>query len=210
MSTAWRIHRVGERGLMVDLPDIEHVHGLVGWARQRSWASDLEELVPGGVTVYLQARPTALGRIARDLRRADWDVATSSPHERVHHTLPVRYDGPDLEQVARAAGLDRDEVVALHTGARYTVDFFGFSPGQAFFSGVATPLQLPRRRVPRTRVPAGSVAIANAYTVIYPRFSPGGWNLVGTYVGDPLWRDHVDPPTVVGIGDTVSFADCDA
>jgi len=119
--------------------------------------------------------------------------------------VDVRYDGPDLQDIAERAGLTVGDVVALHTSSDYTVEFFGFSPGQAFFNGLPQELQLPRRETPRVRVPSGSVAIATAYTVIYPRDSPGGWNLLGTRCSPPLWDAQANPPNQVDVGDRVRF-----
>lgn len=95
------------------------------------------------------------------------------------HIVRVRYDGLDLDEVATLAGITRDEVIALHARAQYTVAFVGFMPGFAYLDGLDPSLVLPRRPSPRTRVDAGSVAIAGARTGVYPFASPGGWHLLG-------------------------------
>jgi UPF0271 protein len=98
------------------------------------------------------------------------------------HEIRVRYDGEDLEAVARAADLSAGEVIALHLSREYTVAAIGFLPGFAYLREVDPRLNVPRRPVPRPRVPARSVAIAGPYSGVYPFVSPGGWNLLGTAV----------------------------
>jgi UPF0271 protein len=99
------------------------------------------------------------------------------------HTVHVRYDGPDLDEVARTAGVTPDEVCALHAGRVYEVSVVGFLPGFAYLRGLDPRLVVARRPSPRPRVPALSVAVAGPYTGVYPFASPGGWNLLGTAVG---------------------------
>lgn len=96
--------------------------------------------------------------------------------------IAVHYDGPDLARVAERAGLRPDEVAELHASREYAVRVVGFLPGFAYLGEVDARLALPRLASPRTRVPAGAVAIAGEYTGIYPFASPGGWNLIGTAV----------------------------
>ena len=96
------------------------------------------------------------------------------------HVVRVRYDGPDLDEVAARAGLPAAAVVAAHAAGSYRALFIGFRPGFAYLGGLDPRLAGPRRASPRPRVPAGAVAIGGAYTAIYPDASPGGWNLVGT------------------------------
>jgi inhibitor of KinA len=121
--------------------------------------------------------------------------------------IPVCYDagyGLDLEAVAAARGLTTAEVVELHTGRTYSVYMIGFLPGFPFMGDVAQELRLPRLREPRTRVPAGSVAIAGQQTAIYPWESPGGWNILGR---SPLalFDAQRPEPALLGPGDLVSF-----
>jgi len=121
--------------------------------------------------------------------------------------LPVCYEGdcgPDLDHIARETGLQHNEIIAQHSGREYLVYMLGFLPGFPFMGDLAPALQLPRRSQPRTRVPRGSVAIANALTAIYPWESPGGWHLVGNCPLH-LFNRHVDPPALLGPGDRVRF-----
>jgi inhibitor of KinA len=122
-------------------------------------------------------------------------------------TLPVWYGGaagPDLEHVARAAGMTAAEVVAAHAAPRYAVHAMGFLPGFAFMGEVAAALRLPRRREPRTAVPRGSVAIAGALTAVYPLESPGGWHLLGR-CPVPLFDHRRAEPALLAPGDRVRF-----
>jgi KipI family sensor histidine kinase inhibitor len=121
--------------------------------------------------------------------------------------IPVVYggrDGPDLETVAQTLGLAPDEVVRLHCEPTYLVYMIGFSPGFAYLGRVPDALRLPRRTTPRTRVPAGSIAIADVFTGAYPQETPGGWHLLGR-----TWRQLFDPdrdePALLRPGDRVRF-----
>lgn len=118
--------------------------------------------------------------------------------------IPVCYDGADLADVARHAGLAESEVIARHTGAEYTVAMLGFAPGFPYLLGLDPAIATPRRATPRTRVPAGSVAIGGAQTAVYPSELPGGWNLIGR---TPLALFDVarSPPNLVAPGDRVRF-----
>jgi KipI family sensor histidine kinase inhibitor len=125
-----------------------------------------------------------------------------------HWRLPVCYDGdagPDLDASARATGLGIDDVVTLHAGTQYVVYMLGFLPGFAFMGDVPAALRLPRRSEPRTRVPAGSVAIATGLTAIYPFESPGGWHLLGR-CPVPLFDAARPAPALLAAGDRVRFA----
>ena len=104
--------------------------------------------------------------------------------------VPVTYDGPDLDEVARATGLSVAEVVDLHSSTPHRVAFCGFMPGFAYLVGLPSALHLARRTTPRPRVPAGSVAIAAGYSGVYPRESPGGWHLIG-WTDVVLWDEEI-------------------
>ncbi len=119
-------------------------------------------------------------------------------------TIRVRYDGEDLAEVADAIGAQPSEVVALHTSATYRVAFVGFAPGFGYLTGLPRRLHLPRRRVPRVRVPAGAVAVADAYSAVYPSSSPGGWHLLGT-TEEWLFDVQRDPPARLRAGAHVRF-----
>src|SRR5882672_2924815 len=121
--------------------------------------------------------------------------------------IPVCYDpsyAPDIEDVAKTAGLTVAEVAALHAGTQYHVYMIGFVPGYPYMGDLPTKLRLPRRLDPRTRVPPGSLAIATSMTAVYPYESPGGWHLIGT---SPV--RFFDPESakgaLLGPGDAVKF-----
>jgi KipI family sensor histidine kinase inhibitor len=125
----------------------------------------------------------------------------ASPGARVHE-IAVRYDGDDLEDLARHAGLAVAEVVARHAGAAYRVAFVGFQPGFAYLEGLPRELWMPRRASPRARVPAGSVAIGGEWTGIYPGATPGGWNLIGR-TAVALFDPAAARPALLEPGDVV-------
>ncbi len=121
--------------------------------------------------------------------------------------IPVVYggeSGPDLEDVARYAGMAPERVVELHASAQYLVYFLGFSPGFPYLGGLPAALAVPRLEAPRTRVPAGSVAIGGGQTGIYPVESPGGWRIIGR---TPLlmFDSRQDPPALLAMGDRLRF-----
>lgn len=113
------------------------------------------------------------------------------------HTFRVRYDGPDLKQVARHCGLTIAQVIQMHSAGAYHVAMIGFKPHYPYLIGLDPRLTTPRRAAPRTVVPAGSVAIGGAQTGVYPCESPGGWNIIG----------HMDPKRLKSLkpGDTIYF-----
>jgi KipI family sensor histidine kinase inhibitor len=118
--------------------------------------------------------------------------------------VPTTYDGPDLEEVARVWGMSTAEVVATHTGLEHEVAFCGFSPGFAYCAGLPEHLAVPRRHDPRPRVPAGSVAVADRWTGVYPTASPGGWQLLGR-TDLVLWDADREPPATLAPGTRVRF-----
>jgi KipI family sensor histidine kinase inhibitor len=121
--------------------------------------------------------------------------------------IPVHYgghDGPDLEEVAGRLGLRPAQVIEAHAGTTYRVFFLGFAPGFAYLGRLPEGIVVPRRPSPRTRVPAGSVAIAGAQTAVYPRAMPGGWNLIGR-TDLATWDLRREPPALLRPGAAVRF-----
>lgn len=118
--------------------------------------------------------------------------------------IPIIYDGADLDAVAQATGLGVAEVITLHSQASYLAAFAGFAPGYVYCTGLPRELWLPRRPTPRTSVPAGSVAIADAYTAVYPTSSPGGWHLIGS-TDLTLFDLRRPEPALIQPGDRVRF-----
>jgi KipI family sensor histidine kinase inhibitor len=124
------------------------------------------------------------------------------------HEIPVWYAGEDLAEVARSCRLSVEQVIELHSATEYRVGAIGFAPGFAYLSELHERLALPRRATPRTLVPAGSLAIAERQTAIYPQASPGGWHLLGLSPS-PLFDAARTPPCPLALGDRVRFLPID-
>lgn len=123
------------------------------------------------------------------------------------HTIEVYYDlsvGPDLERVAKETGMPINDVIQLHTGTEYRVYAMGFAPGFAYLGELPERLKLPRLDNPRGQIPAGSVAIAEAQTAVYPSASPGGWNIIGR-TAETLYDPQADNISPMNVGDRVRF-----
>lgn len=118
--------------------------------------------------------------------------------------IAVTYDGTDLAEVAALTGLSVADVVAAHTGTAWTVAFGGFAPGFSYLVGGDPRLHVPRRPSPRTQVPAGSVGLAGEFSGVYPRASPGGWQLIGRTTRQ-MWDVDREPPALLVAGTTVRF-----
>ncbi|MGV0810983.1 allophanate hydrolase subunit 1 [Mycolicibacterium boenickei] len=123
---------------------------------------------------------------------------------RVDVTIDVVYDGEDLQDVATLTGLTPAQVIAAHTATPWQVGFMGFAPGFAYLIGGDERLQVPRRAEPRTSVPAGAVALAGEFSGIYPRQSPGGWQLIGR-TDAVLFDVHREQPALLTPGTWVQF-----
>jgi len=157
----------------------------------------------GTVTVQFDPEHITLDALSAAIRRLARKRPPLDEPGRLHR-IPVVYDGPDLDDVAARLGLYRERVVELHARPIYRVFLVGFVPGWAYLGPLADELVLPRRDEPRTRVPAGSVAIANQETGIYSLDSPGGWHLIGR-TSIKLFLPDSDPPSVFRAGDRVKF-----
>ena len=167
----------------------------------------LSDLVPAARTVLLQlADPAKLAAVSA---RVSALLAGSLPQPPVPAaeqtvTIEVRYDGEDLAEVAELTGLTPSAVIAAHTGQPWRVAFCGFAPGFAYLDGGDPRLVVPRRETPRTAVPAGAVGLADGYSGIYPRSSPGGWQLIG-HTQAVLWDTGREPPALLSPGRWVRF-----
>lgn len=165
----------------------------------------VRDIVPAATTVLVVARRRAdLGVLREQLRTLSAlpDTGTGTDSRLIR--VPTVYDGADLDAVAAATGLTREQVITLHSETVYTVAFFGFAPGFAYLTGLSDRLRVNRRPAPRPKVPAGSVAIANLQTCIYPGAMPSGWNQVGS-ADVELWDVTATPPSRLRIGDRVRF-----
>jgi KipI family sensor histidine kinase inhibitor len=208
---------VGDHALLLELQNNEAVHAAARVARSR-FGDQLVEVVPGHCTLLLvwdeglddaAALTSNLKALAGDASafKLDMRAVGNEPPPRV--VIPVIYDGADLEAVATQLGVSVEAVVELHSGAEFVVAFMGFSPGFPYLvaeggGAVEGLLELPRLATPRTEVPSGSVAVAAGYCGIYPRGSPGGWNLLGR-TGVVLFDAERRPPALLAPGTCVRF-----
>ncbi len=195
---------VGDHGLLVELDSGEAVEALHAELLRRAAAGRLpatREIVPAARTVLIDglAEPE---RFAAELARWDVPPATRSGARTIE--VPVRYDGPDLADVAELWGVTPEEVVRIHSGTEFRVAFCGFAPGFGYLTGLPERYHVPRRATPRTRLPVGSVALAGPYTGVYPRSSPGGWQLLGT-TDAVLWDASREPAALFAPGTLVRF-----
>jgi KipI family sensor histidine kinase inhibitor len=218
MSDSPVVLRAGLSGWLIEVGSMEAVHDLTRHLRSHRDADRLPgvlDIVPGARTVLLDGDPPGPDRALVARVVAEWDGAQPVSgaigpsagvevpvDERVE--VPVVYDGPDLDDVARLTGLTTDEVVAAHTGTDATVAFCGFVAGFAYITGLPDVLRVPRLDEPRTAVPSGSVGLAAEFTGVYPRRSPGGWRLIGR-TALTLWDETRDPPALLTPGTTVRF-----
>jgi KipI family sensor histidine kinase inhibitor len=177
--------------------------------------ADVVDVVPAARTLLLVVRD---GTDVTPVRAALPGLAVQSGgsarsgsggHQPGSTEIAVRYDGPDLDQVCELTGLSRTEVVAAHTGTSWRVAFAGFAPGFAYLTGGDERLHVPRRPEPRTSVPSGSVALAGGYSAVYPRSSPGGWQLIG-HTDLAVWDSEREQPALLVPGGVVRFIDAAA
>jgi KipI family sensor histidine kinase inhibitor len=190
------LRRCGTDALLVEVDSLSEVAAVRAALEQ---LDGIEELVPAARTVLVKG---ALNQVRDALKTIDLTKAPATHAREV--TIPVSYDGPDLDLVATTAGITPDEVVKLHTEATYEVAFCGFAPGFAYLTGLPHTLQQPRLDSPRTKVPQGSVGIAGEFTAAYPRATPGGWRLIGR-TDITLFDAKAETPALLQPGDQVRF-----
>lgn len=214
----------GDRAVLVQVDDLDGVLRIDAVLRElaQSGAAPwdrLVDVVPAARTVLVTvpgARDLpAVARslpdvVRRALREGEGDEPAAADGDDAHVVeIPVTYDGPDLEEVAALTSLPPDEVVAAHVGGLWRVAFGGFAPGFAYLSGGDPRLDVPRRAQPRTTVPPGAVGLAGPFSGVYPRSSPGGWQLIGR-TDTVLWDERRDPPALLRPGWRVRFVREDA
>ena len=191
--------------LMVELDDLPQTLALLA-SLQAEPVDGIEELVPAARTILVRFRPSTVTRdaLAGRIGRRSLGAPVERPRTRIE--IPVDYRGEDLDEVAQMLGVSREEVVRRHTGSDYTVAFTGFAPGFAYLSGGDARLNVPRRTTPRTRIPAGAVGLAGAFSGVYPQASPGGWQIIGV-TDTPMWDLARDVPALLQPGFSVRFVD---
>ncbi|HXM57753.1 MAG TPA: 5-oxoprolinase subunit PxpB [Candidatus Dormibacteraeota bacterium] len=203
-----RIEPLGDAALLVELGQRvdtalnTRALALAAALRKRR---DVREAVPGYASVAVHYDPEQV--TYRGLSGVIERLVESRPPPAAPgrlHRIPVVYDGPDLEEAASTLGLSVEALVRLHAGPTYRCFMIGFTPGWAYLGPLPEALRLPRRRVPRTHVPPGSVAMAGSQTGVYPLPTPGGWHLIGR-TSVRLFLPGSDPPSLLRTGDRVKF-----
>jgi KipI family sensor histidine kinase inhibitor len=217
VNTGGTVHvrAAGDAALLVEAGAGPPVPARLAAAIAAARIPGVSDIVPGAETVLVVTEPGGggLGELAERLRqivRSDVDAADGSTEAAGGPVaeIPVRYDGPDLAEVAGLTGLSVADVIARHSAAEYEVGWLGFSPGFAYLTGLDPALHVSRRDSPRTSVPAGSVAIAGPLAAVYPSSSPGGWRLLGRTTAR-LWDPGREPPAALGPGRRVRFRPVD-
>ena len=200
-----RVLPSGSAALLVELDDLDQVLALYG-ALCEERPTGVIDIVPAARTVLLVTDPTAtnLGEVERAVRQTRPRADQRAAGELVE--VPVTYDGEDLDEVGLLLGCDADEVVRRHAAETWTVAFCGFAPGFGYLSGASGGWDVPRRSSPRTTVPPGSVALAGEFSAVYPRSSPGGWQLIGR-TELAVFDLQRDPPALLRPGTPVRFVD---
>jgi KipI family sensor histidine kinase inhibitor len=197
-----RVLPYGDRALLAEVSGLDAVAALHA-ALRRSPLPGQRELVPAARTVLVLLDRAPTGADAVLLRELTLDDVGEEP-DVPPVELPVVFDGPDLVEVAALTGRSTEGLVGLLTGTELTVAFGGFAPGFGYLTGLPPDLRVPRRDTPRTRVPAGSVGLAGEFAGVYPRASPGGWQLVGR-TDAVLFDVDRDPPALLTPGGRVRF-----
>ena len=197
-----RILPAGRRALIAEVGSVDEAAALYAAARAAGLA--VTDVVPAARTVLFDGvdDTEALGEWLRAVEVTEAGAGTAGPLVE----LPTTYDGEDLADVARSWGMTSAEVVATHTSTAFVVAFCGFSPGFAYCTGLPEELSVARLETPRSRVPAGAVALAGEFTGVYPRASPGGWRLLGG-TDATLWDPDAPEPALLAPGTQVRFVD---
>lgn len=206
---ARRILDYGDRALLLEFDGSSEVLAWTAAVREADLPG-VVDIVPAARTILVAVAETRLQaptrlRLDRMKLTEKAVAASAAPGDGAADvTLDVVYDGEDLEEVARLTGLSPDDVVAAHTGTLWRVGFSGFAPGFAYLIGGDERLAVPRRSEPRTKVPVGSVGLAGEFSGVYPRESPGGWQLIGR-TSAVLWDIDRDDPALLAPGLWVQF-----
>lgn len=196
-----RILTASDHALLVEAADLDEAMRLnLAW----DGLHGVVERIPGARTVLVRFDPLVVSAadLAASLAATKIDAAHLPATGEV--TVPVRYDGDDLDEAATLLGVSAAELVNRHLAADWKVAFSGFAPGFGYVVSSDPLFDVPRRSSPRTRVPAGSVALAGQFTGVYPRESPGGWQLIGR-TDAVMWDIDRDPPALLSPGTTVRF-----
>jgi KipI family sensor histidine kinase inhibitor len=194
---------LGDRAFLVHLPSESAAAGWAAAVREQDWRG-VTDVVAAYCTVGVFADPYTLDPAELESRLARLAPASDSGGRGKRIVIPVLYDGVDLDEVAARLEMTRDDLIDAHCSVEYDVFAIGFLPGYPYAGYLPPELSgLPRRDVPRLRVPAGSVAIAGRQTGVYPRESPAGWHVLGT---TPLCIADLDTNYFpIAAGDRIRF-----
>ena len=201
-----RVLPSGTTALLVELDSLDEVLALYA-ALSEQRPDGVVDLVPAGSTILVVIDPA----VSTLSRTRDALLATEPRPDLAHRSgdpveIGVVYDGEDLPELASILGCDTAELVERHTSEEWTVAFCGFVPGFGYLVGSHHTWDVPRRSSPRTQVPPGSIALAGEYAGVYPRSSPGGWQLIGR-TDDAIFDLERDPPALLQPGTSVRFVD---
>ena len=196
------VRPVGTRAVLAELSGLQDVLALQALLLEAPLPGQLDVLAAAETVMIKAESPSAARRMAAILLDMDLTAQAHSAGSLV--VIDTVYDGDDLAEVAALTGLGKDGVIAAHSGQVWTVAFGGFAPGFGYMVGENQVLEVPRRNSPRTAVPAGSVALAGNYSAVYPRSSPGGWQLIGR-TGASMWDLSRPQPALARPGDRVQF-----
>ena len=196
-----RILPSGDHAVLVELADLDEVLGYYA-ALSAAPPAGVVDIVPAARTV-LVTTDGDLDALTRILSSVEPAAGSRSSGELIE--IPVVYDGEDLQDLAELLGCDVAEVIKRHTSDEWTVAFCGFAPGFGYLTGTAD-WDVPRRKSPRTKVPAGAVALAGEFSGVYPRESPGGWQLLG-HTTVKIFDQTRDPAALFHPGRQVRFTD---
>ena len=202
VSKVSSVRAVGTRAVLAELSGTQDVLALQALLLEHPLPGQLDVLAAAETVLVTADSPAAARRIAARLLQLDLTAPVQRDGELV--LIDTVYDGEDLAEVGELTGLGTDGVIAAHTGQTWTVAFAGFAPGFGYMVGENQDLEVPRRSSPRTAVPAGSVALAGNYSAVYPRRSPGGWQLIGR-TGARMWDLDREQPALAAPGHRVQF-----
>lgn len=197
-DTLMKIRSCGPNAALVDC-EPQHVLGVALVLRESGL---FKEVVPAECSVLITWNSLVSGQRILDIAEVGKEVSVVAESRTIE--IPIIYDGLDLTECADALSMSVSELIQLHSQTTYVAAFAGFAPGFFYLTGVDERLQRPRRSTPRTKVPQGSVAMADIYTAVYPLDSPGGWNLLGRTTMT-MFDPHREPASVVQPGDSVRF-----
>ncbi len=200
------LHDYGDQALLLEFESTAEVLAWSAAVREADLPGVLD-VVPASRTVLIKlAGPRYQAPTRQRLAKLQVaaDALTEATDQSADVEIEVVYDGEDLDEVARLTGLTPDQVVEAHTATLWQVGFGGFAPGFAYLIGGDSRLAVPRRADPRTKVPAGAVGLAGEFSAVYPRESPGGWQLIGR-TSTEMWDVDADPPALLVPGMWVQF-----